>query len=244
MLHTRVAFVVVAAAHAEALRRHVVGADRHVAETGVLQPEVTVVELIRSDPAADAERQRFGRHEVHLPDEPVTRAIREVVVPHLRLLADLHERRFIQAGTAAIAVLVPRAEVHPPETGRVCLELQDVLVGRRENAMVVPVVVVRVGGREGRLTEAGPRGLGVERVAIVRDELRTAGRAVFDRRVVVDELWNRRLGHVVVVVVAAEPRAETPDVGRARHQADVRGNGGRRRVGRRTRQRELRQRSC
>ena len=107
---------------------------------------------------------------------------------HLRLLPDLDERRFIQAGTAAIAVLVARAEVHPPETGRVCLELQYVLVRRLEDAMVVAVVVVRVRDREGRLREAGPRGIGIERIAVVRKELRTTCRAVFDRRVVVDEL--------------------------------------------------------
>ena len=99
---TRVALVVVAAAHAEAVRRHVVGAERHVAEAGVLQPEVAVVELVGADPATDAERQRFGRHDVHLADEPVARAIREIVVAHRGCSPIWMSDASSEAGTAAV----------------------------------------------------------------------------------------------------------------------------------------------
>ena len=158
-------FVVVAAAHADTVRGRIVGADGHVAEPGVLQPEITLLELIRADPATEAERQRLGRHDVHLPDEPVARTIRDIVVPHRRLLMDLDERRFVQAGTAPIAVFVTRVEVHPPEPDRVGLELQHVLVRRLEDAKVVCVVVVGVCSGERHELEAAPRGVGIERVA-------------------------------------------------------------------------------
>ena len=70
-------------------------------------------------------------------------------MPHVRLLANLHQQFFIESRTGAVAVLVIRPERDPFPADRVSREAEDVLAAALENAEVVVGTVVRVARRQG-----------------------------------------------------------------------------------------------
>ena len=147
------------------------------------------------------------------PREAVPRPVGEVVVPHLRVLADGGELRLVEARSGAAADLVLHAEGDPGGADRVGRHAEHVLAARLEDPRVVAVGVVRVADRQRERLQLVPGRVGVERGPVVRVEIGTAGRRRRHARVVGDVLRDARRRHVVVVGVVAEARAEPP-VGR------------------------------
>ena len=106
----------------------------------------------------------------------------------------------------------------------------------------MPAVVAAVSDGHGQRLEPGPRGVGIEVRPVVRIRLRASGGRRLQRRVVVDELGNRRRRNLVVVPVVPHARAESPVVCRTRDQIQVGREDARLGLGRAPRQRQLRQR--
>ena len=144
------------------------------------------------------------------PDEAVSRPVGQVVVPHLRVLADVGELLLVQPESGAAADLVLHAEGGPGGSHRVGRHAEHVLAARLEGPRVVAVAVVRVADRQRERLQLAPRRVGVERGPVVGIEIGTAGGRRRHARIVGDVLRDARRRHVIGVGVIAEARAEPP----------------------------------
>ena len=156
-LETGVALVVVAGAGAKAVGPLEVEGDARDTERRLLQAEIAVAVVVVADAGIDTEIPHVRREQVELSGELAALPVGDVVVSELRLLANLHERGFVQVRAGAVGELGLRSHAAPGQRHGIRRQGEHVFVGILVDPVHVTAVVTGVASPERHRLQAGPR---------------------------------------------------------------------------------------